>query len=278
MRSDGSSVPSLGRRLACRLRFGLRHALVERVEVEDRGERYVFRCEEYGEVFRAMTLFIKEQGTVDWIRSEVQAGDVFYDVGANTGLYSLLAARRVGSDGLVYSFEPHIPTARSLLENVAANGMGDRINVLTCALHDRDGLFAFNYRGAGPGGSGSQLDEVRDDTEATYAPVFSETKVGFTLDSLVQRFEVRPPDLVKIDVDGNELLILAGMEALLSGPQRPRAVQVEINKRHRDRLLAYMQEHEFELAERHYTLSGKRLLKRGADPDTIPHNAIFRPR
>jgi len=68
----------------------LRQRLVQYVRVEDGQHYYEFRCETPVELWRARTLLVKEAGTVEWIRANVAAGDVFYDIGANIGLYTLL--------------------------------------------------------------------------------------------------------------------------------------------------------------------------------------------
>ena len=48
----------------------------------------------------------KEPDTVEWINRYVKPGDVFYDIGANLGLYSILAAKLLQGRGKVYRFEP----------------------------------------------------------------------------------------------------------------------------------------------------------------------------
>ena len=60
------------------------------------------------EQWRATSLLHKEAGTVAWISRSVGPGDVFYDVGANIGIYSLLAALCAGPAGRVFAFEPHL--------------------------------------------------------------------------------------------------------------------------------------------------------------------------
>ena len=86
-----------------------------------------------------------------------------------------------------------------------------------------------------------------------------------------------PPHHVKLDVDGNELFILRGMTRLLGSTDRPRSIQVEINKRHKDEIAPFMAEHGYELANKHYTRSGRKRMARGEDPEHYAYNAIFRP-
>jgi FkbM family methyltransferase len=218
-------------------------------------------------------MLFKEAGTIDWLASELREGDVFFDIGANIGQYTLFAARRVGSKGLVVAFEPHVGNVQSLLRNIVLNQLTDRVKVLSCALNDREGFFDFNYLAWIPGSSNSQLNEQHDGEGRTFRPVFSEFKYAVTADRLIQSGALPPPNLIKIDVDGNELLVLKGMSGLLSGPTPPRSLQVEINERYRAQLLSFMDEHGYELATRHETLAGKKKLQANVAPDQVSHNA-----
>ena len=201
---------------------------------------------------------------------------MFYDIGANIGLYTLLAGRRVGPDGMVYAFEPHVANVQSLLHNVALNELSGRVKVLSCALHEKEGFFDFNYHAADPGTSMSQLNDVRDSNDQPFQPAFAEYKYAVTLDKLVSSGAVRPADHIKIDVDGNELLILRGMRGLLSSRHPPRTIQVEINARHKDDLYGLLGELGYTLTEKHFTLHGKKAMAQGADPESVGYNAVFR--
>jgi len=256
----------------------LRKQLVRYVRVSDGRYEYEFRCETPVELWRARTLMTKEAGTVEWIAAQVRPGDVFYDIGANIGLYTLLAGKRVGSEGLVYAFEPHVKNVDSLLQNVSRNALAASVKVLSCALHDSEGFFDFNYYQSDAGSSMSQLDGSRDAGDQPFVPAYAEYKYATTIDRLVETGTVRPADHVKLDVDGNELMILHGMQRLLAGPRGPRSVQVEINARHKQALLAFMQCVGYTLTQRHDTLSGKQALAAGQDPEVIGYNAIFQKR
>lgn len=254
----------------------LRRQLVQYVRAGDGEFEYEFRCDNLTELWRARTLAVKEAGTVAWIKAEVRPGDVFCDIGANVGLYTLMAAQRVGPRGLVYAFEPHVGNVYSLLHNVSRNGFAKHVRVISAALHEHEGFFDFHYQQADPGTSMSQLGDLRDAAGQEFQPAFTEYKYATTLDRLVQRGEVRAPDLIKIDVDGNELLIVRGMRNLLSGPRPPRALQIEINTRYKAELFALLSDCGYTSVVRHDTQSGKAAIAAGKDPEAIGYNAIFR--
>ena len=90
--------------------------------------------------------------------------------------------------------------------------------------------------------------------------------------------EIDASCLIKIDVDGNELLILHGMQNLLTGPKPPRTLQIEINQRHKPELFALMQRVGYSFTLRHDTLSGQKAIAAGQDPEAIGYNAIFEKR
>jgi FkbM family methyltransferase len=260
-----------------RARLALRSKLVQRVRVSDGEHVHVFRCEDPLEVTRAVTLLEKEAGTVRFLRDDVRPGDVFYDIGANIGLYTLVAARRVGGEGVVYAFEPHGANVMNLLRNVAENGLRDRVNVVSAALNDSSGFFRFDYRSAEPGSALSRL-ESKGAVGEEFAPVFTELKYATSVDALVAEGVIRPADLVKLDVDGNEPLVLRGMQEQLSGNRRPRAVQVEIDPDTREQVHDLMQGYGYEAVERHDTMAGSGLIDSGEDPDDVVHNVVFRER
>lgn len=256
----------------------LREQAVRRLRANDGQHGYEFRCENPIEAWRVKSMASKESGTVAWIGREARPGDVFYDVGANMGLYTLMAARRVVPGGKVYAFEPHAGSLQSLLHNVALNQLAGVVEVIGSALHDREGFFPFNYHEPIAGSSMSQLGDTRDDHNRPFRPVFSELKHGVPADRLIEWGAIRPATLVKLDVDGNELLVLRGMRRLLSSAAPPRWLQVEVSTRHKAELFALLDELGYELRERHYTSQGKQELAAGADPESIPYNGLFRPR
>lgn len=272
------AVRERGKHLSARERLALafRGALTRRVTVNDGERSYYFECHGEEELYRVRTLYEKEPGTLHWIDSELRPNDVFFDIGANIGLFTIYAACRLKRPGAAYAFEPHAPSFCSLLRNIELNGIRNRVHALSCALHVEDGFFPFNYRVLTPGASDSQLDSMRTAEQKKFKPKAVELKQGAGVDTLIRQGVIESPDLVKIDVDGNELLILQGMEKLLCGTQAPRAIQVEVNPRYPE-LRDYLKGTGFRLAERHYTVYQERRLAAGTClPEQAGYNGIFR--
>lgn len=275
---SGHGPPSPARRVLDGLRLRAIAGLERVVTVSDGSAPPLrFRVHSVHEYDRATNAMHNEPGTLEWIRATVRPGDVFYDVGANFGLFALLAAHRAGPGGRVVAFEPHAATVDALLANVALNGLGERIDVLSTALHSASGHQAFLYRSLAAASGLSQVGATRDPHDRDVAPVARELKAVAAADDLVASAAIPPADLVKIDVDGNEGAVLEGMRGLLTGPRRPRSIQVEVNPRGGAELLARMRAAGYGETRRHRTMAAERLVREGADPATLGANVVFEP-
>jgi FkbM family methyltransferase len=137
----------------------------------------------------------------------LREGDVFLDIGANIGFYSLFAAQRVGARGRVFSFEPDPMTFESLERSVRHNGF-DWVRCFNLALSDRDGYMPFFTVSDGSAHSLVAEIERRKDRYS------GQVSVPVTrLDSLLEKGSLDVPrvDLIKIDVEGEEPRTVAGM-------------------------------------------------------------------
>jgi FkbM family methyltransferase len=229
-----------------------------------------FVCEDPHEVARAQSLYTKEPGTIAWLRDTLTPGDVVYDIGANIGCYSLVAARLVGPTGHVYAFEPHLLNAASLLRNIQANGLTDVITVVATPLGERSALLPFHYTSLRPGSSGHQFGRAVGETGVAFTPAVSVLAQGMRLDELAVR---RAPTVAKIDVDGLELQVLHGMLGCFG--ELLRSLQVEIHPADRTPITRYLAARGYHPASRHYTQQGQKAVDAGATPDSITDNAIF---
>lgn len=227
-----------------------------------------FVCDDPLEVWRAETIFDKEPGTVAWIQT-FQPGDVFYDIGANIGVYTLLAAKKVGPKGLVVACEPHLPNAVALMQNIKASGLADRVSIVSSAVSAYSDWVPFNYLSLKRGSSGSQVNCPQLGGKL-FEPAVIEWKRQV---SLAEMCVERLPTHIKIDVDGHECAIVKGAGDIL---QDVRSVQVETEPQHREWLANYFQSYGFDVASVHYTSNGQHAIDNGADPLTVISNTIFR--
>jgi len=246
----------------------------EEVTLHDGRYEYRFVCRTKKERNRARRLLSKETGTIAWIDRHLRAGDVFYDIGANIGAYTIFAGHRLGDSGQVIAFEPHIPNANSLIQNVFANGLDRRVAIVTAALSREPGYGRFNYYAMQAGTSSSQYGHASLEGQP-FEPQFAEIKHGCTVDALCDGGLIPPPDLVKIDVDGLELDVLEGMRHVMTAAERPRSVQVELSAQNAARVEAFMAACDFAVTDRQWSDSALGHIANGQPRETLPHNAVF---
>ena len=233
---------------------------------------FTFKVTSPYEEWRAKTAFVKEMGTVQWIEDEVGPADVFYDIGANVGIYTVMAASKGAT---VYAFEPHQLNAKHLTDNVWLNHYQGLVTVLPIALHSEAGFLAFNYKSQMAGTSGSQLGCTQDEFGRPFEPSSVEQVYANTVDALLAAGTIRPATLIKLDVDGNELFVLKGMVGLLQTIP-PRQIQVEVHPRDDEQIVEFMDGWDYRVALRHFTQGGKESLTQGYTQAQISHNIIFR--
>jgi FkbM family methyltransferase len=139
--------------------------------------------------------------------SLLREGDVFYDIGANVGFFSVLAGRLVGQAGAVHAFEP-VPANASMVErNAQLNHLGN-IEVFRVAVSNQTGKSEL-YLADHAGGAALKSAGVPPDLAGVIVVDTS------SIDDHVNLRRMRPPNVVKIDVEGAELEVLHGMLEVL---------------------------------------------------------------
>jgi FkbM family methyltransferase len=244
------------------------------ITLSDGRYTYRFVCHSQKERNRSSRLFDKEKGTIAWIDRELRPGDVFYDVGANIGTFTIFAGHRLDETGALVAFEPHIPNANSLIENILLNGLQRKTQLVTAALTNDEGYNRFNYHSMYAGASTSQYGRHAYEGQS-YEPQFVEIKHGCTIDGLCRRKIIRPPDMVKIDVDGLDFEVLDGMRELMASADRPRSIQIELGTESTPKIMQRCQELGYVLQERHWTQAGLDFIAQGHKPEEYPHYGIF---
>jgi FkbM family methyltransferase len=174
---------------------------------------------------RAETLFTKEPVTIDWLAT-LGPGDVLVDVGANVGMYSILAAKLHGAR--VFAFEPESQNYALLNRNIAQNRLDALVKAYCLALSDRAGCSELYLSSFMVGASVHSYGEMVDFRLEPMQPAHRQGCVAETLDALVGSGAVPQPTHVKIDVDGIEHKVVAGAQAVLRD-RRLRSLLIEVN-------------------------------------------------
>ena len=173
----------------------------------------IFSIYDYGETtrWRAFTFESKEPETLRWI-STFSPQDQLLDIGANIGLYSLYAASR----GInTVALEPDALNYALLNLNIRLNKLGSYITPYLLAAHSCQKFSKFNVSSFKWGGALNSFDNTLDAWGNTYQPVHSQGVFGVPLDDFLPAINFSPSH-IKIDVDGNENLILSGATKTLS--------------------------------------------------------------
>ncbi|TAK34973.1 MAG: FkbM family methyltransferase [Saprospiraceae bacterium] len=145
-------------------------------------------------------------------------GDIFYDIGASVGAISIPVGMKI-KPGRVISFEPDPENAASLRGNFLLNKV-EGFKIIPCAVADSAGemqLFTQGSNGWSP--SLRQVNGIQSSIPVKIV----------TVDGLLQTGEIPPPNVMKIDIEGAEMLALKGMSNLLSGADKPRLIILEIH-------------------------------------------------
>jgi FkbM family methyltransferase len=176
-----------------------------RVEAGDATSRFSLRCtRDYDAVF----------AEVDRLRP----GMAFIDVGANAGLFTIVAAERVGDAGAVLAFEPNPPAFAALTANLGRNGVRNA-HPFELALGPETASVAFD---PGPAGHSGKAHLAAD------GPLRVEQAGPEKALALLDPLIGERPTMIKIDVEGAEAQVVEALSPLLRRPQVETAI-VEID-------------------------------------------------
>ena len=166
------------------------------------------------EEYRAESFFTKEPETVAWIDS-FEKGKVFFDVGANIGIYALYASAIKQTS--TFAFEPYYKNYRRLIENIKLNKISDSCQPFLCGLSEKTRLDSFFVVEERASSSGHQIGAAKDEYGKSFDPVMQYPLFTYSMDDFIRVFNVPAPNHIKIDVDGLEPKIIEGMENTLQG-------------------------------------------------------------
>jgi FkbM family methyltransferase len=154
---------------------------------------------------------IWEPGVTRYLADSLRPGDTFVDVGANVGYHSLLAASLVGPKGHVVAFEASPTIFRSLRRNVQLNRY-QNIDLWNLAISDHAGQVAiFSGSEENQGHSTIVPDLAARENQRLETMIWADT-----LPALVPASVLSSARIVKIDVEGAERLVIAGISGVLA--------------------------------------------------------------
>ena len=246
LRALGRSVPGLEPAYKVLLRVAMRRRGVGRLDYARVPLRIKVTSDEIVQL--RLRPVAKEPWTVDWIEAHVHDGDVVYDVGANVGTYSLIAA--VAADVRVVAVEPAFANYAALCDNLLLNGVADRVLPLPIVLAERSRVASLGSDDTHAGAAVHALDRE--------GSAYSQPVLAFALDDLVRDFGLPRPTLMKVDVDGAEVAVLAGASESLRDPGL-RSIVIEAEDANTDEVVRLLGEAGLTLAQRIDERYGERL-------------------
>jgi len=206
-------------------------------------KKIIFFCPSPQTFGRVQSLHIKEPETLNWIDSfqpNNSENMVFWDIGANIGLYSIYAAVKF-KDIEIISFEPSTSNTRTLSRNISINNLENKISIFPLALSDKENIIS--YFNETRFSEGSSISNFNSDIDYR-GEIVKENQIknkynlfGTSIDNLILNEILTVPNYIKIDVDGIEHLILKGAENLLKN-KNLKELSIEMNP-------TYVKQYEF---------------------------------
>lgn len=150
-----------------------------------------------------------EKKELEFLKSKLKTGDIFIDIGANIGLFSMIASELVGKQGRIIAFEPSPSTYHRLLGNIELNEFIN-IEARNIGLSDSAGSLQLKVSGNGHDAWNTFAEDLTGKFNQTVSvPVH-------TLDEQLNDVDKSQISLIKIDVEGWEKFVLMGAREFLN--------------------------------------------------------------
>lgn len=183
--------------------------------------------------WRVDTMFTKEPDTIRWLEG-LGPDDVLFDIGANMGIYTIFAAAVSGCR--VRAFEPESQNFQLLMQNIVLNELSDRTVAYPIAVYSENKLGVLYIGDFQPAQAIHSFDQNVDAFRRPTDHQLTQGVPSYLVDSIVAERDMPFPTHIKIDVDGLEPEVVAGMAETLRNPAL-RSILIEINtnvEEHRD--------------------------------------------
>ena len=214
--------------------------------------------------WRVDTLFSTEPETIEWIDSFEKKDDlIFWDIGANIGLYSIYNSIKNKSSSTI-AFEPSTSNLRVLSRNISINKLENLIKIFPIPLTNKENKFLLMREGEFMEGAAlNTFGETFNFEGKEFKEKMNYKVIGTKINYLIDNKILEIPDYIKIDVDGIEHLILEGANKHLKN-KKIKSLSIEINENFYDQfhnVLKIMEENQFKILKRK---QNKNLLFKGS--------------
>ena len=199
------------------------HCMTSTIAINHQGLEMRFSVPNQLNYFRATSFSNKEPETLEWI-DQLPEKCVFWDIGANVGLYTVYAALRKKCH--VIAFEPSVFNLELLSRNLHLNQLQQQVVILPLALSDKMGSNLLRMTSTEWGGALSTFGKDVGWDGQNIQEVFSFPTYGLSMDQAIDILGLPSPDFIKMDVDGIEHFLLQGGSQVLKKIQ---GILVEIN-------------------------------------------------
>jgi FkbM family methyltransferase len=217
---------------------------IQAYEFHDFGTSFIFNVDNPGDIIQRH--FVKgelyEKEELEIIRRHSTGAKIFYDIGSNVGNHALFMAKVLGASK-VYVFEANGRAIDLLERNISSNQLQDIVNSSHLGVgigKEAGNLTVFNPQTNNLGAA--RLKKAGED-ELGSEGYFSSVDI-VSIDCLNLTFL---PDFVKIDVEGMELEVLAGMASAIER-SRPRMF-IEVNNANQSEFLNWVEKNDYEVIE-----------------------------
>ena len=160
--------------------------------------------------WRVKSFYKEEPLMIDWLK-EFNNKDIFLDIGANVGTYTIPA---ISKGAFAYAVELDLINSSVLFENLYLNNFLKKCLILPFGVGKKNSIENIFYRDFSVG------DSFQSVTNEQKIPTilknkFSSKQIIFSLDSIFEIFNLKKPNKIKIDVDGNEMIVFEGGKKII---------------------------------------------------------------
>ena len=195
--------------------------------------------------WRVKTIYSKEPETINWIDT-FKKNSVFWDIGANIGLYSIYAALKL-KDLKIIAFEPSSLNYSILSKNISINKLNKKINIFQIPLSSYKNKFLDFHETSLS--EGSALHSF--DSKSNKKKILNSYKIyGTSIDFIIKNKIIDFPDYVKIDVDGIEDKILNSAQSLLKS-KKLKSILIETSISKKKKIISLFKKNNFIIKNSH---------------------------